>query len=265
MSILRLALLHLEPKLGDLAYNCQAVETAATMAAALGAQWLLTPELCLSGYQFAASLGTAWVQPAPDPWVARICRVAARLRLTVFLAHAERDPQTAQIYNTLFVIAADGAILGTHRKIHVVPVAEAWASPGTTLAPVYVPPVHVGLLLCADAYTPALAQRLQAQGAQLLISAAAWGPWPHGPEGSWEARSRETGLPLFVCNRTGVDQTLSFRDAESVVVSNGERLGSLQTEVSTLWLVEWDLQRQALVGQSVHPLPEATGTDVTPR
>jgi hypothetical protein len=43
---LRIALLHLAPRPGDLAYNRRLVETAVTTAAGLGAAWILTPELC---------------------------------------------------------------------------------------------------------------------------------------------------------------------------------------------------------------------------
>lgn len=250
MNILRIALLHLAPRLGDLAYNCQLVETAVITAAALGAEWVITPELCLCGYQFPSRIGTTWVVPPPDPWMERVCQVAARLRITVFLSHPERDRDTDKLYNTVFVIAADGTIIGTHRKVHVVPGAEAWASPGDTIVPVYLPPVLVGILICADAYTPALASRLQAQGAQLLVSSAAWGPWPHGPDGAWEQCTRETGLPLFVCNRTGTDQTFSFTEAESVVVHDGKRLLAFRAPHSALLLVDWDLQAQRLVRQA---------------
>ena len=82
----------------------------------------------------------------------------------------------------------------------------------------------------------------------MLVSSAAWGPFPHGPEGAWEARSRETGLPLFVCNRTGTDDGMSFVDAESVVVKDGSRLLSFHGHASTMLLFDWDLGAQALVG-----------------
>jgi N-carbamoylputrescine amidase len=114
----------------------------------------------------------------------QFCQHIARLRVTVFFSHPERDRQTAKIYNTVFVIAADGTILGTHRKVNVVPGAEPWASRGEHIAPIPVPPLTVGVLICADAYTPHIAHHLQAQGAQLLVSPAAWGPWPHGPDGA---------------------------------------------------------------------------------
>lgn len=151
---MRLALLHLAPRVGDLAYNRRLVETAVTTAAGLGADWVITPELCLCGYQFASCLGTDWIVPQPDPWMRHFCRLVARLRVTAFLSHPERDGHTGKLYNTVFVIAADGAILGRHRKVNVVPGAEAWASRGEQIAPIPVSPFTVGVLICADAYPP---------------------------------------------------------------------------------------------------------------
>jgi hypothetical protein len=128
---LRIALLHLAPIPGDLAHNRQLVETAVTTAAGLGATWMITPELCICGYAFADQIGTEWIVPQPDPWMRGFCQLAARLHVTVFLAHPERDPQTARLYNSVFVITANGTILGNHRKINTLRVgSEAWSSPG---------------------------------------------------------------------------------------------------------------------------------------
>jgi predicted amidohydrolase len=251
MPTLRITLGHLAPRLGDLTYNRHLIETTITTAAGLGADWVLTPELCVCGYQFASHMGTAWILPQPDPWMARLCQIIARLGVTVFLCHPERDRSTDKLYNTVFVIAADGTVIGSHRKVHVLPGAEAWASRGEAVTPVRLPAAHVGLLMCADAYTPALARHLLAQGAHLLISPAAWPPRPHGPDGAWERRTLETGLPLFVCNRTGMDQTFSFVEAESGVFKGGQRLLTLRASQSTLLTLDWDLHRQELVGPAL--------------
>ena len=60
---LRIALLHLAPIPGDLAHNRRLVETAITIAAGLGAVWIITPELCICGYSFADQIGTKWILP----------------------------------------------------------------------------------------------------------------------------------------------------------------------------------------------------------
>jgi predicted amidohydrolase len=46
------------------------------------------------------------------------CQLAARLHVTVFLSYPEQGPQTATLHNSVFVIAADGIILGTDLKIN---------------------------------------------------------------------------------------------------------------------------------------------------
>lgn len=245
---LRIALLHLAPLPGDLTHNRRLVETAVTAAAGLGATWIITPELCITGYTFADRIGTEWIVPQPDLWMTQFCRLVARLRVTVFLSHPERDRHSRKLHNTVFAIAADGRIVGKHRKINTLRVgSEAWSSPGEQATVVPVPPFkNVGMLICADASSKEMARSFKTQGAELLVSSAAWAPGHHGPNGEWERCTNETGLPLLVCNRTGPDRTLDFTKAETVVVKDGQRLLSLSSERSAIFTIEWDLQTQNL-------------------
>ena len=247
-STLRIAFLHLAPRSADLVYNRHLVESAVTTAAGLGAQWILTPELCICGYTFADEIGTDWIVPQPDAWMKAFCQLVAKLNVTVFMSHPERDSQTTKLYNSVFVIGVDGTILGTHRKINTLPVgSEAWSSPSEQVSPILIPPAgQVGMLICADAYSPDIAKSLQTQGAQLLVSSAAWAPGLHGPNGEWERCTRDTGLSLLVCNRTGPDRTLNFTEAESVIVKGGHRLLSLRAERSAIFMIEWNLRTQNL-------------------
>lgn len=246
MQTTRIAFLHLAPILGNVAHNRALVEEAVTKAAQEGAGWIITPELCICGYGFAGDIGTEWVLPQPDPWMQQICCLAARLQVSLFLSHPERDPQSGQLYNTVFVITPDGQIVGKHRKINVIPIAEGWSSPGVCTVPVSIPPAHVGILICADAYSMKHAQNLKRLGAELLVSSASWAPGEYGPNGEWEQCTRATGLPLLVCNRTGVDRTLDFTGAVSAVVQDGQRVLSLQSAISTIFIIDWDWQMHCL-------------------
>lgn len=78
----------------------------------------------------------------------------------------------------------------------------------------------------------------------------AWAPGFHGPNGEWERCTRDTGLPLLVCNRTGPDRTLNFSQAESVIVKDGQRILSLRAEHSAIFIIEWDLETQTLATQT---------------
>lgn len=237
---MRIAMLHLASYLGDLESNCHELARGMRNAAAAGADWIVTPELVLCGYRFEGRIGLSWIAPWPDAWGERVCRLAASLRVTLFVSHPERDPETNRLHNTVFVIGPDGITVGSQRKTHLIPESEAWASRAATVTPVAVASVRVGILVCADAYTPVLATRLRERGAEVLISPAAWGPRLYGPKGEWEARSRETGVPLFVCNRIGTTQEPDFMDAESVIVNAGERIMTYGSSEPAVLAADWD-------------------------
>jgi predicted amidohydrolase len=246
--MLGIALLHLAPLAGEVARNRRLLDAAVTAAAAAGAQWIVTPEFCVTGFTFADRIGTEWILEQPDPWMAGFRGRVADLGVTVFLSHPERDGRTGALHNSVFVIGPDGSILGTHRKINTLRVgSEAWSTPGDEVTAIEVTPVgRVGVLVCADAYSPWIAKSLESQGARLLVSSAAWAPGMHGPNGEWEQCTLDTGLPLLVCNRTGPDQTMSFVEAESVVVAGGRKLLSLRSERSAVFMIDWDASAQGL-------------------
>jgi N-carbamoylputrescine amidase len=179
----------------------------------------------------------------------------------VFLSHPERDAVTGHLHNSIFAIARDGRIAGRHRKIHVLRGgSESWSTGGGDLAPVVCDGLGVGLLVCADAFPPGPARALRAGGARLLISAAAWGPGLHAPNGEWEARSLDTGLPVIVCNRGGRDRTLDFTGAESVVAIAGRRVLSARPDRSSVLACDWDRDGLTLLSSEWEVTPIAVDT-----
>jgi predicted amidohydrolase len=235
---LKIGLLHLAPTLGALEANRALIESGTRMAAGLGAAWVVSGELVVSGYRFASLLGTEWIGEQPDLWMRRLCELTAELRVVSFVSHPERDSATGRLFNSLFVIGRDGRLLGRQAKLRPTPVSEGWASGGDLGRPLLVDGLQVGLLICADAYAAEPALRLRAAGAQLLVSSAAWWPGEWGPNGEWEARTLDTGLPLIVCNRSGREGESHMSDAESVIVDRGVKLLTLRSANSTVFLVE---------------------------
>lgn len=252
-----IAFLHLDPQLGDLDGNTALLKQAMIQAAQAGADWILTPELALSGYRFTLAIGDNWIQPAPDRWTAELQQLADELDVVLFLSHVEQVSNGNQ-YNTLFVIDRDGQIIGKHHKIQTIPVSEAWSTKGTKPQLVTVDEQQIGLLICADAYRPQHAQALKDAGAELIISSANWAPGDYGPGDSWRDRSAETGIPVFVNNRTGLEirpavdgeaSQFDLRQAISVVAHQGTHRMEHQSRNNSLLLVEWDFSRQQLVSQ----------------
>jgi 5-aminopentanamidase len=252
----RIAFLHLAPTPGALEQNRQLVETALAAAADAGAEWVITPELVTTGYEFAEHLGTDWIESQPDHWVQGIAALALRRRLTVFLSVPERVGE--KLYNSMIAIDRRGRIAGRHRKINALRVgAESWSTPGETISPVDIDGFGlVGMLICADAFTPVIAASLADQEARALVSSAAWGPGLHGPNGEWEAVSQATSLPVFVCNRTGQERQIDFTIAQSVVANRGRRVVSFTAPRNAIFWVDWSFEGNQLVRYSqITPLP----------
>lgn len=242
MATVRIALLHIAPKTSQIAHNRALVERGTRLAAGDGANWIVTPELCIPGYMFMKQIGTEWILPQPDSWMQGYCQLACDLGVTVFLSHPERDPETDNLFNTAFVIASSGEIVGRHSKIKALRGAEGWSTAGKVIEPVKCDGVSVGILVCADAYKNEVAEVLRDKGAQMYVSPVSWGPGQCAPDGEWEQRSVDNGLPIIVCNRSGQeDEELDYRRAESVVAKDGKRLLEATSDRSVILSFDWDL------------------------
>ncbi|MEM8711659.1 MAG: carbon-nitrogen hydrolase family protein [Planctomycetota bacterium] len=238
-----IALLHLDPRPGEIEANRRSLVHAVEIAAEAGADLIVTPELCTSGYAFSDLIGIDWIQPPPDDWLRGFLRIVMGHHTTVLVGLPERDPETGLLHNAMLAIGQDGEILGRHRKIRTLKVgSESWSSPGAGTSPVVTSPFGaIGMLICADAVDPSTAAALETQGAQLLVSSANWAPGLYGPDGEWERCSNVTSLPIVVCNRTGIGRTLDFSAAESVIICRGHRRLTLSSREPVIFLIHWDL------------------------
>lgn len=246
----RVSFLHLEPRLGDLAYNRALIERGIIISADLGATWIVTPELAVCGYFFNEVIGTDWISDESDEWLGRLQTLARSRKLNLIICQPEQDIASGKLYNTAFAIDSNGKIAGRHRKIAVHPgPEEGWSTPGDSVEPVQMDGVKVGLLICADIYEGRLAMQCKENGAELLICPAAWGA-RYGPGDRWEKRTLETGIPLWVCNRTGKEKNVDWTGGESVVSKDGHRLLSHTGPQRSGILFDWDMDMMELKSTS---------------
>lgn len=240
-GMLRIALLHLDAVPGDIAGNRARIEAGIKEAVAHGADWVMTPELAETGYNFASRKGTGWIAPFPDAWMSTLAAIARDNRVALFVGFAERDAKSGKLHNSVAAIDRDGTIRGTYRKQRPVGSVESWATPGSGGAPFVIDYVPVGLLICADTWRPEIAASYREQGAAILLAPANWPPTDDmGPGDVWERRSGETGLPLIVNNRTGVEPEIDFTRGESVVAVGGKRLHTFSAGETRVFYVDWD-------------------------
>lgn len=231
------ALLHLAPRPGDIEHNKRMVEAAVRRASAEGARFVVTPELVVSGYGFRDMIGADWIargQTALLAWAGELARQAS---VFLLLGTPEAD---RRLFNSQILFSPHGARIGHHRKIMVLKVgSESWSTAGDRSTVVSVDGIgRVGLFVCADMYSKRLVAETAAQETDLLVSSAAWVPGEHGPNGEWERASLETGRPVLVCNRTGMD-VMDFRGSRSIAAVGGTIVSSHSSGDSAIVLLDW--------------------------
>lgn len=240
-----LALLHLDARPGCIEQNKSTIDAAVRRASAMGARFVVTPELAASGYGFRDAIGTAWIAESRlYDWAARLAREAS---VFLVLGTPEAAPSGAALYNSMVAFAPDGGPVGWHRKINVLRSgSESWSSPGDRPTVVDVPGIgRMGLFVCADMYSERLVDETAAQGVDLLLSSAAWAPGLHGPNGEWERASAVAGRPVLVCNRTGAD-VIDFTRAQSIAAIDGSIAHCHASVDSAIILVDWNQQDREL-------------------
>ena len=232
------ALLHLAPRPGEIDHNKRLISATVRHAAGLGARFVVSPELAVSGYGFHHLIGTDWIernQGARLEWARDLARQTS---VFLLLGTPEAD---GGLFNSLILFGPDGTRIGHHRKIMVLKVgSESWSAAGRQPTMIAVDGIgRVGLFICADMYSKRLVDETAAGGVDLLVSSAAWAPGHHGPNGEWERASLEIERPVLVCNRTGVD-SMDFTRSQSVAAVGGKIAFAHSSPDSAVILVEWN-------------------------
>lgn len=110
----------------------------------------------------------------PGPATDRLCAAAKAAKAYVAIGVNERNTEAsgATIYNTLLYIAADGTILGRHRKIMPTSAERlVWgAGDGSTLETYDTNIGKLGGLLCWENYMPLARYAMYAWGTQLYVA-----------------------------------------------------------------------------------------------
>lgn len=246
---MKIALLHMDFCGGPETVNVRKIEKAMETAATKGAGWVVTPETALQGYFFHSPEVPGIVEVQPSAAAEPLIMAAQRCRVMLFLSCAERDAETKIAHNCCLVIDSHGEVLGRHRKMHTHGVgAESYLTTGTDNIPVECQGIKAGILICADIWFTEHSKDLGEKGAQIILAPAAWPPHPeHGPADSWERSSLASGVPLCVCNQTGLHDTLDLTSAESAIVVDGKKQHAYSGAQPAVLIFEWDFENKKLI------------------
>jgi predicted amidohydrolase len=239
----RVCLAQVDPALGDIPENMRRSRRVVERARSEGADVVVLPELMLTGY----SLGRVSEDVSlsvDDPELAELAEASDGLACVVGFAEAGR----VHTYNSAAYLER-GEIRHVHRKLYL-PTYDIWEerkhfTPGDAMRSFETDIGRVAVLICSDAWQPALAVLAVQDGARVLIVPANSTARRPAIEDEWRdvnrfyARMLETYV-VFV-NRVGAEGELSFWGGSHVYDPWGELVVQAPKDEEALVTVELDL------------------------
>jgi predicted amidohydrolase len=180
-SHLRVACVQTEPVIGEKARNVRDTLERVAEAASAGANLVVLPELCNTGYVFETrDEAFALAETVPDGETTRAWMdAAAKHRLTVVAGIAEREGEV--LYNSAVVVGPRGFI-GRYRKNHLWAAENLFFEPGNLGVPVFrIGAGRIAAAICYDIWFPETFRLAALQGADLLCVPTNWVPMPRQP------------------------------------------------------------------------------------
>ena len=220
---LHIALAQLNPRVGDLAGNADVLRRARAQAAAQGADLVLTGELMLVGYPPEDLVLRSAFQDALAETVTTLAAETADGGPAVLLGAPWLDGTSGALHNAVLLLQ-DGDIAAVRYKVDLpnygVFDEMRVFTPGPLPEPIEFKGVRLGVPICEDMWTPAVAAHLAEAGAEILLVPNG-SPFETGKSGvrGGLARDRvgETGLGLVYVNQVGGQDELVFDGASFVL------------------------------------------------
>jgi predicted amidohydrolase len=145
-----------------------------------GAQLIVLPELCNSGYMFASrSEAFALSETIDGVTVQAWLAIAQELGITLVAGFAERDGK--QLFNSAVLVGPDG-LIGCYRKLHLWGEENLFFERGNLQVPVFSTPLgRIACAICYDMWFPEVMRLAALQGADILCVPTNWVPMPNQP------------------------------------------------------------------------------------
>lgn len=197
-----------------------------------GLDLLVLPELSLTGHH-GGEMALTCAMKRDDPRLDRIAEAAGDMAVVV--SFIEEGP-AAQFYNTSAILQ-NGRLIHLHRKVNL-PTYGKLEEGKHVAAGRFVETYgmdddwRAGLLICADAWNPALTHLAFLHGATLLILPISSGVEAVGADfdnpAGWALTVRfyamMYGAPVIMANRTGVEKDLTFWGGSRIIDPFGREL-----------------------------------------
>lgn len=232
-------------------------------AAAKGAQIILLQELFERNY-FCQKQKPSYLEFATtveeNPAVNHFMKIAKELSVVLPISIYERAGNC--MYNSVVIIDADGANLGTYRKSHI-PDGPGYSekyyfTPGDTGFKVWQTRyAKIGVGICWDQWFPETARSMALMGAELLFYPTAIGSEPHdatiNSRDHWQRTQQGHAaanlMPLIASNRIGTetegDYQITFYGSSFIADGSGAKVQEANETDEAVLVHTFDLDKVA--------------------
>ena len=246
----------------DVDGNLEKVRKALPDFSDMGCRLMVLPEMWSCGFAYPSLIQMAERTPAV---LDTLSNWARHYRMVLIGSMPEAVDGT--VYNTSYVIDADGMLKGQYRKIHLFSLSHEDHHFGRGGTPVICSTSlgRIGIMICYDLRFPELARRLALDGAEMICVSAQW-PVPRIEHWSLLLRARAIENQLFTigCNGCGKEGKLRYGGASAVTSPTGITLakaGSHEEHLCTTVNFEETAHFRHLIDCFSDRVPEAYGDD----
>ena len=216
------------PFVGEKSRNLQASVRLIELAAAKGAQVVVLPELCSSGYVFESrEEAFANADQIPDGESTAVWAEAAQ-RLNIYVVAGTAERAGERLFNSAVLVGPKGYI-GTYRKLHLWGDEHLFFEAGDLGLPVFHTEIgRLAAVICYDGWFPEVYRLLAMRGADIVCMPTNWVPMlGQRPQHISMANTRamasahSNSLNIVCANRVGTERGQPFIGGSLIVGSDG--------------------------------------------
>ena len=175
----RIACAQMEPRVGETPHNIRRGLELIGEAAAAGAELVVLPELCASGYVFLSREEA--LEAAEDSTRALTTWSDAAKAHKVHVVAGFPEHSDDRLYNSAAVIGPEG-LIGIHRKLHLWDAENRFFERGNEGIAVFTTRLgRLAVAICYDIWFPEVFRLAALQGADILCVPTNWVPMPDQP------------------------------------------------------------------------------------
>ncbi|MCG2757146.1 MAG: carbon-nitrogen family hydrolase [Desulfobacteraceae bacterium] len=215
-------------KLGDIESNLAKVTEGLHILGDRDVNMAVLPEMWSCGFDNEMLLDHARQTPFI---IDKLSRIASKYNMLI--AGSLPEVSEKNIFNTIYVIDANGEQAGFYRKIHLFSLTEEdrYFSAGNRAVVCDTSICPIGLMLCYDLRFPELCRSITLKGALVVIISA---QWPRSRINQWDilsqARAIENQVFIIATNRCGKEKGIEFGGRSQIISPTGEILSMAEEE-----------------------------------